>query len=127
MRLTCTNKFALPQGDCEVTEAIKRYDCEPDYDCSQVDAMIEFVTGDYVKYEDHVAAIDDLKAEREADKLDAERWRKAKHLIGAESNYGSVPVFRFAMLKPLNNPLQGSVAQHFEEAIDAAIAQKKGG
>lgn len=60
-----------------------------------------------------------------ADKLDAERWREALMRVGATSWLNGGHMFMVNLQAP-PNVMQGSVAQHFTAAIDAARAEKGG-
>jgi len=64
-----------------------------------------------------------LRAECEALRKDANRYAKARHFIGASKANGS-QFFHLQTLRPLGNIMKGSVAQHFDVAIDAAMGEK---
>lgn len=65
-------------------------------------------------------------AECAQDREDAERWRHIVRKVCAIGTSGSGYEFQVINLpRPLGNPMQGSVAQHFEDAIDADRAAKE--
>jgi hypothetical protein len=74
------------------------------------------------------AAISEVisSAPSEQDKVDAARYREVWRIVGAMLSGGWRQVFHLHHLKPLEGVdlMKGSVAQHFEEAVDASIAAR---
>lgn len=64
----------------------------------------------------------------DADVKDAERWRKLIMHVGGEFVPNLGQVFEIRGIRPLigANIMKGGVAQHFTEAIDAALNASKG-
>lgn len=70
------------------------------------------------KAADALAALE-AAPQQAQDKLDAERWRTMLARVGATSWFNGGHMFMVNLQAP-PNVMQGSVAQHFTAAIDAA-------
>jgi hypothetical protein len=72
----------------------------------------------------------DLPLARPEDALDAARYRWLRNRTSGQRNASGHGYFEFPkrpQLNPLRDLMRGSVAQHLDEAIDAAIAAKQRG
>ncbi|VVD74979.1 hypothetical protein [Pandoraea fibrosis] len=57
----------------------------------------------------------------------AERYRWLRARVFADRGLDGLAYFALPLPEPVRNPMSGLVAQHFDEAIDAAIAAKAKG
>jgi hypothetical protein len=62
-----------------------------------------------------------LEAELREARRSAERYRWLQARVFADRGRRGMAYFGLPLPRPVNNPMFGSVAQHFDEAIDAAI------
>lgn len=74
---------------------------------------------------------EELRAQVAALEVDAGRWRGLRAMVRGERHLGTGHNQGFAFpsrfeLPPLSDILRGSVAQHLDAAIDAALAARKG-
>lgn len=72
-----------------------------------------------------------LRAQVAALEVDAGRWRTLRSMVRGERHLGTGFNQGFAFpsrfeLPPLGDIMRGSVAQHLDAAIDAALAARKG-
>ena len=72
--------------------------------------------------ETYRSEIESLKAENEQLRKDAERYRwLSLKVVGQHDHITSLQQICFPLIRPISNVLKGSVAQHLDEAIDAAM------
>lgn len=129
--------FEMYQGQCATTdEWAKKYHDEVERKadatllarCAELQRIAEVANAMVGKSRDQIESqakrIAELEAEVAALRLDAGRYRWIRNGTSGERFVSGIQAFVFPAIKPVGNIMRGSVAQHLDEAIDAAKEQQ---
>jgi hypothetical protein len=73
----------------------------------------------------YAASLRQLEDEADGLRRDAERYRYLQGFVFADRGRRGPPYFGLPLPRPVSDPMRGSVAEHFDAAIDTAISQVK--
>jgi hypothetical protein len=92
-------------------------------DARCVDKHFNSRIGDRI--ENAADALEALTLENQRLRVDAERYRYLEGFVFADRRRRGPAYFGLPLPRPVSDPMQGSVAEHFGAAIDAARSQSE--